>query len=199
MSDVPQNEPFNAAPHFLRRLVDGAFDRASSLEPRRPSMFERQTVEIAEYAGTMQDSVAGERAVAPPIPVDDRPDPSSRGKALQVNAGVADRRMQVDHGRSVESEHRAMPPREMVGRRPHPVPVHETLDERLQGVHDIGPPPMLPAKVDPESQRTLATHDAGSPPLRARDVADAPLPEVGSLLKARVDYGSLHKDSPAPL
>lgn len=74
MSDAARNEQQRvSAPAFLRRVIDGAFERASPLEPRRPSLFEPQTVALSaavdwpgELAGSGEERAARSQ-------VEDRP------------------------------------------------------------------------------------------------------------------------------
>jgi hypothetical protein len=203
MSDAPQNGGM-PAPHFLQRLVDGAFDLVRSLEPRRPSLFERPSFDVADTVEHALNSIVDEGAIRRSAPAGDGTDwTPPRGRASTANAELISDRWRADDDRSIEAAQGAMPDRarETVDRARQPAePTPQWRSERSQGVRDARPvPALLVANVDLDVQRDLSAHTADAPAHDTRDVSIVPTPELGTLVGPHVDVGGLHADPPTPL
>ena len=203
MSDGPQNGGLLPAPQFLQRLVDGAFDRAQSLEPRRPSLFERPTLDVADTVEHAPDFTLDEDSIRRSAPAGEVAESIPRGRVSPDNDRLIPSRWRADDDRSIESTQQAKGDRahETVDASLRPAkPVPQRPAERLQGVRDAASvPALLPAKIDMhvESDRTVRPADA-----LVRDTSDVsivPAPASGVFSRPHSNIDGLDADSHTPL
>ena len=198
MSDAPQKGQITPEPRFLQRIVDGAFDRVRPLEPRRPSLFERPTVDVADTVERAADSIANEEdgiRRSDPTDVSRR---TSRDRASQDQAALISSQSRADDDRSGESAQRAKGDRarEAADRALQPAePTPRLASERLPDVRDARPLLSLqPVNIDLVVPRDRPPHTA--PPAHGTgDLPIVPAAEVGILSGPRVNVDGLHADS----
>lgn len=202
MSDAPQNGRFASAPHFLQRIVDGAFDRVQSLEPRRPSLFERPTFDVADTVERAADSIVEEDSIRRSAPVGDAAKWTPRGRASLGDAGLIPGRWRADDDRPIESAQLAKSDR-APGRADRAVQPAEAAprppSETSRGVLDARPvPALLPATIDMHVVGDRPTRAGNAPAHDTGDVSMVPAPEFGILSRPRVEVDGLHADPPTP-
>jgi hypothetical protein len=74
MSEAQQSErQHTPASDFLSRLIDGAFERTSSLEPRLPSLFEPQATAFGTVPNWPEEAASRSAEHASPVDAEDRP------------------------------------------------------------------------------------------------------------------------------
>jgi hypothetical protein len=174
MSDAPQNSrPFSRVPRFLRRVIDGAFDRVSPLEPRRPSRFEPPTIGIVDALADGRHPWGGEpeppgRAVvadgvqSPPRPR--MPDLDATLQPVRPQRDLDERSSRPNANRAERST-------------PSPIPAPIERDARPRSARTDGDSPLA---LDPSLVRRPVRPIASTPePAQARPPAP--------LLQARIE------------
>jgi hypothetical protein len=198
MSDGPQNGPPASSRRFLQHIVDGAFDRMHLLEPRRPSLFERPTLDVADAEEQAADSLGEEEAIRLSVPAGDVAEWTARGPELPGSFDRDHHRWCSDDDRSIEPVQRATihRARAMTDRAVQPAePTPQSPSERLQGVRDARPvPALLPATIDMHVEGDRPPRAAGVPAHDTSDVSIARVPEFGILSTPPIDVDGLHAD-----
>ena len=146
MSDGPPNgQTLQSAPRFLRRVIDGAFDRVSLLEPRRPSRFEPTTIGIVDAVARRRD----------PLAVEEEPS----GRAADVDD--VDPRAHQRSPRADAPLRPAWSPRACEDREPHataerPLETRDRQPEVAAGPHEKPTPRSSAKPADPPAPASVA-------------------------------------------
>ncbi|MDH3289291.1 MAG: hypothetical protein OEP48_16420 [Betaproteobacteria bacterium] len=227
MSEAPRNEQQRAsAPDFLRRVVDGAFERANPIEPRRSSLFEPQTFTAAAAVDWSADVASKDKEVAAPAREEERREREAQRQTLPRDAPAprdlsrtdmdppneSRRRIAAELARLVKADHEpegasglpARPPA-----RPHeaerdrniltPAPLQITVDAGRDWRRETGHEPQRPVLDLPSGLLLARKVISTAETIREPTVMRAP-ESRGALPRSTERAGRLHDHpvSPAP-
>jgi hypothetical protein len=111
MSEAPRTKPqqLAPAPHFLDRVIDSAFGRASLLEPRLLSLFEPQSVVVATAVASPSAISGRDEEQAVPARRDDRPEREAQAPMVRRDAPWSRELPPADTAPPTASRQRAAP------------------------------------------------------------------------------------------